>query len=111
VYRRKQLSDITKNKDVRQKRIQEELERCKLAMDTLKANERESKDGTKKDLDHVLNANKSLEKQKSELVVALRKQMKLIDVLKRQNAHLEAAKLLSLTEQEFEKIIRLNKDE
>uniref|UniRef100_A0A7S1W6V9 Uncharacterized protein n=1 Tax=Neobodo designis TaxID=312471 RepID=A0A7S1W6V9_NEODS len=45
--------------------------------------------------------NKTLVKQRAELMQCLRKQNKLIDVLKRQKLHLEAAKLLQIAEQEF----------
>ena len=102
---RRELTALTKTKEVRQKRISEELERCKSSLESLKVHDREKRDVARKDHDKLAAENRMLERHKSELVVALRKQMKLIDVLKRQKTHMEAAKLISFTEEEFEKLL------
>ena len=44
--------------------------------------------------------NKRLERQRTDLVAVLRKQCRLVDVLKRQRLHLEAAQLLGFTREE-----------
>ena len=51
--------------------------------------------------------NNRLRKRQGELLLAFRKQAKLIDVLKRQKLHVEAATLLGFTESEFTKTLEL----
>lgn len=43
--------------------------------------------------------------QRDALAVAIKKQFKLIEVLKQQKAHLEAARWLQFTEEEFLKVV------
>ena len=51
---------------------------------------------------------KRLERQRSDLIAGFKKQTRLIGVLKKQRAHMEAAKLLSFTEEEFTKALDWN---
>jgi|TARA_B110000208_G_scaffold139583_1_gene168403 hypothetical protein len=46
-----------------------------------------------------------LQKHRSELLAALRKQARLVDVLRRQTMMIEAANTLSFTEREFEDVM------
>jgi hypothetical protein len=48
---------------------------------------------------------KNLKKQRSELFAVIHKQVKLIDVLRQQRSHVEAATLLNITEKDFLKVV------
>lgn len=49
--------------------------------------------------------NKTLEKQRGEIIIGFKKQLKLTDVFKRQKMHIEATKMLSFIEEDFVKAL------
>ena len=97
----KNVAGESSTKDVRMNRALEELEKYKGLLKERKAQEKDKEDNVKSELERAVRDNRKLEKQKVELIAAFRKQMKLIDVLKRQKLHVEAARMLAFTEEEF----------
>ena len=61
----------------------EELEKYKSQLKEAKVTELSKSDNLKKDMDRMIEENRKLERQRNELMQAFKKQMKLIDVLKR----------------------------
>lgn len=88
-------------KDLKYTRALEEVEKLKSQLSEAQKQQREDNDKQRKDSENLRKDNKRLERQKQDIVLAFKKQMKLIDVLKRQIIHLEASKQLSFTEEEF----------
>ena len=70
-------------------------------------NEQGKSEGTRRDMEKLVDDNRKLERQRNELMAAFKKQMKLIEILKRQKMHIESAKLLAFTEDEFIKVLEL----
>ncbi|XP_033099974.1 testis-expressed protein 9-like isoform X1 [Anneissia japonica] len=91
--------------EVRLNRALEEIEKYKLQIQQSKQSSRDSTEQDRKRLDQLQAENRLLNKQKNELMAGFKKQLKLIDILKRQKMHIEAAKLLSFTEEEFVKAL------
>ncbi|XP_048418897.1 testis-expressed protein 9 isoform X1 [Stegostoma tigrinum] len=91
--------------EVRLNRALEEAEKIKTELNKLKQNNKDTTNQEKLTIDQLKTENKKLEKQKTELMTGFKKQMKLIDILKRQKMHMEAAKMLSFTEEEFIKAL------
>jgi len=97
-----------KAREIRLARALEEVGRYKQLVEEMKIVERERKSANHDDYTRVLAEKAQLEKQKNELMAVFRKQLRLIDVLKRQKIHLEAAQSLNLTEREFMKAVDFN---
>ncbi|XP_042331321.1 testis-expressed protein 9 isoform X1 [Sceloporus undulatus] len=101
----KQASASQSSMEVRLNRALEESERCKMELNKLRQSSKDVASQEHKKLEELKTDNKRLAKQKEELMAAFKKQLKLIDILKRQKMHIEAAKMLSFTEEEFMKAL------
>ncbi|PHJ18748.1 coiled-coil vesicle tethering subfamily a protein 1 [Cystoisospora suis] len=93
------------NKDVRLNRAVEEVETLKQQLKEWRCGSKD-RSAEQREIEKLVADNKKLENQRNELILGFKKQMKLIDILKKQKAHMEAARLLSFTEDEFLKILR-----
>ena len=94
-------------KDSKVNRLIEDCERYRTSLRGYKHQQDNKEQGEQKELTKLLNENRKLERQRNELTSAFKKQLQLIDVLKRQRTHLEAARVLSFTEDEFVRILDL----
>ncbi|XP_074925693.1 testis-expressed protein 9 isoform X2 [Chelonoidis abingdonii] len=101
----KQASTSQSATEVRLNRALEEAERYKMELNKLKQSNKDTANQEHKKFEELKIANRRLEKQKGELMTGFKKQLKLIDILKRQKMHIEAAKMLSFTEEEFMKAL------
>ncbi|XP_028257750.1 testis-expressed protein 9 [Parambassis ranga] len=101
----KQAAAVHSTVEVRLNRALEEAERLKSQLSKMQQMNKDKISEEHHSKENLLAENKMLKKQKAELILGFKKQLKLIDVLKRQKMHLEAAKLLSFTEDEFMKAL------
>ncbi|KAA8595609.1 hypothetical protein FQN60_010900 [Etheostoma spectabile] len=102
---KKQAAGVHSTVEVRLNRALEEVERLKTQLNKMNQMNKDKISEEHQSKENLLAENKMLKKQKAELIVGFKKQLKLIDILKRQKMHLEAAKLLSFTEDEFMKAL------
>ncbi|CAH8826230.1 unnamed protein product [Trichobilharzia szidati] len=86
-------------------RATEDCDRYKAELEKVRSSTRENVDSLRHNVDNLMTENKRLERQKTELIGAFKKQMKLIDVLRRQKMLIEASKCLQITEEEFLKAL------
>ncbi|ORX41961.1 hypothetical protein BCR36DRAFT_169181 [Piromyces finnis] len=102
---KKQNETDINSKDIKLNRTLDELEKYKAQVNSLTQEIKDLKENDRKSIEQLLMDNKQLEKQKAEILLAMKKQMQLINVLKKQKIHIEAAKLLQFTEEEFLKAL------
>jgi hypothetical protein len=87
--------EMSKKREAKMIRLQEQL-------DSLKKQSEEQTASIENQSSTLI---KNLKSQRSELLVVIRKQTKLIDILKQQRSHVETAALLNMAEKDFMKVI------
>mmetsp|Transcript_51247 Transcript_51247/g.81660 ORF Transcript_51247/g.81660 Transcript_51247/m.81660 type:complete len:351 (+) Transcript_51247:73-1125(+) len=101
----KQKTESMKSNHIRLNRALEDAEKYRNLLTRYKEEHKNSNQVHNSDLLQLRNENRVLIKQKNELLSAFKKQLKLIDILKKQKIHLESAKVLQFTEQQFIKTL------
>nr|XP_043885804.1 testis-expressed protein 9-like isoform X2 [Solea senegalensis] len=101
----KQAASAHSSMEVRLNRALEEVERTKTQLSKITHINKDKMKEENQSKENVLAENRMLKKHKAELIMGFKKQLKLIDLLKRQKMHFEAAKMLSFTEDEFMKAL------
>lgn len=94
-------------KDSKIHKLLDDVDRTKALNAELKAADKNRITTDKSENEMLQNECRRLEKQRTELLAAFKKQMKLIDVLRRQKLHLEAARALAFSEEEFIRVLEL----
>lgn len=101
----RQLETDKKSLEVRLHRALEEVSKQKEAVRQARGQHKDVGQGQRLEVSRLESQCQRLERQKLELLWAFKKQLKLIDVLKRQKFHLEAARVLGFTEEDFVKTL------
>lgn len=104
----KQLTQTNTNLEKRLYRANEELENAKNALTVMKNAERELRETMRAESEGKDKQIKSLKKQRADLLNAYKKQLFLIDNLKRQNVCMEQSKMIGFSEKEFTKVLEWN---
>ena len=109
VSTQKELADeiaVSKKRETRIRKLQDQCKAYKEQLESLKLQQNGQDEGgiNKQGKEKVI---KNLGQQRDELLAVVKKQMKLIDILKKQRVHIEAAALLYITEKDFMKELQL----
>merc|ERR1712013_236896 len=111
-FKREQKSktDSMRNSHIRLDRALEDAEKYKNLLARYKNENKNSSELFNADMANLKKENRVLIKQKNELLSAFKKQLKLIDILKKQKIHLESAKVLQFTESQFIKTLDIGQN-
>lgn len=101
IRERRVTDDAKRTTDARLARAVEDAEKYRRKLADVETNRRDADRGSRSEIDTLRAEVKKLERQRGELIAAFKKQLKLVDVLKRQRVHLEAATAVGFTEREF----------
>ncbi|RZB39307.1 uncharacterized protein BDFB_004783 [Asbolus verrucosus] len=91
--------------ETRLKRACLEVEKHKTMLKALRQEQKETKESYTHNLKDLTVTVKQIQKHKNELLQGYKKQIQLIDNLKKQKAHVESCKVLELAENEFFKLL------
>ena len=94
-----------RSRDVRLNRALEEVDKYRHMLAEARDAGKGGDASVRRERDELRGEARRLERQKTELVAAFKKQMKLVDVLKKQKIHLEAARAVQFTEEEFMRVL------
>ena len=103
IYEKKVKQEII-SKDKQITKLIDELDKKNVVITSSAASQMKDKE-----IEKLVNENKKLEKQKNEIYAAFKKALKLCSILKREKIHLENARLLAFTEEEFKNLLEQNK--
>ncbi|XP_055371947.1 uncharacterized protein LOC129605939 [Condylostylus longicornis] len=106
----KVLNQTNKNLEKRLYRANEEIEKFKTQIDSIKNNERNNLETYRLEQEKLEKQVKDLKRQRNEFLNAYKKQLFLIDNLKRQNTCIEQCQIICLGEKQFSKILDLHRE-
>lgn len=86
-------------------RAKEEIDRLKHSLKSSQNGEKEARDGGRARNEELTQSVRKLEKQKAELVSAFKKQLNLIENLKKQKTLVQSSRILQLADDEFLKLL------
>ncbi|XP_076819062.1 testis-expressed protein 9-like [Clavelina lepadiformis] len=102
---KKQAATTQSATEVRLNRAIEENEKLKAMLEKQKHSSKDRNESDHHEIERLQAENKRMERLRNDSLTVITKQLKLIGVLKKQVLHIEAAKLLSFTEEEFMKAL------